>query len=299
MHVVTAETPPLRNLELCVNRCHLSIAGMVARPMPAACRSSSTTRPSSAARSSISAAARPPSPSSTAASLVHVDAIAIGGQHITTDIARGLSTRIEDAERLKTMFGSALPGSPTSARCCRCRRSATTTSLPHQVPRSALTRIIKPRVEEILELVRDRLNASGFAGAVRPPAGADRRRQPAQRHGRGGAAGAGAERPPRPAARRLRTAGVRPRAGVRRRVGLLIYPQVAEMEQIERGTRPFRHDRHGRLLRPRRQLDQGKLLSAGGAKKSGRRGGGVREDRTNRAGGTRGRPIRGRRTRMP
>ena len=40
---------------------------------------------------------------------VHADAIAIGGQHITNDIARGLSTRIEDAERLKTMYGSALP----------------------------------------------------------------------------------------------------------------------------------------------------------------------------------------------
>ena len=34
------------------------------------------------------------------------------------------------------------------------------------VPRGALTRIIRPRVEEILELVRDRLAASGFAGRV-------------------------------------------------------------------------------------------------------------------------------------
>ena len=38
--------------------------------------------------------------------------------------------------------------------------------MPNHVPRSALTRIIRPRVEEILELVRDRLNASGFAGLV-------------------------------------------------------------------------------------------------------------------------------------
>ena len=48
---------------------------------------------------------------------VHADAIAIGGQHVTIDIARGLSTRIEDAERLKTMHGSVLPPSAaTSAR---------------------------------------------------------------------------------------------------------------------------------------------------------------------------------------
>ena len=36
--------------------------------------------------------------------------------------------------------------------------------MPNQVPRSALTRIIRPRIEEILELVRDRLNVSGLGG---------------------------------------------------------------------------------------------------------------------------------------
>ena len=34
------------------------------------------------------------------------------------------------------------------------------------IPRSQLIRIIRPRVEEILELVRDRLKASGFSEAV-------------------------------------------------------------------------------------------------------------------------------------
>ncbi len=32
MHVVTADQPPLRNLELAVNRCHLSIEALVASP---------------------------------------------------------------------------------------------------------------------------------------------------------------------------------------------------------------------------------------------------------------------------
>ena len=47
---------------------------------------------------------------------VHADAIAVGGHHVTTDLARGLSTRLEDAERLKIMHGSALPGSGRRAR---------------------------------------------------------------------------------------------------------------------------------------------------------------------------------------
>jgi len=37
--------------------------------------------------------------------LVYVDTIAVGGHHVTTDIARILSTPINDAERLKAMMG--------------------------------------------------------------------------------------------------------------------------------------------------------------------------------------------------
>ena len=36
------------------------------------------------------------------------------------------------------------------------------------IPRAQLVRIIKPRVEEILEFVRDRLRKAGLAPEVRP-----------------------------------------------------------------------------------------------------------------------------------
>ena len=138
------------------------------RPMPAACPRWSTTRPNSAAPSSISAAAPPRSRCSAAAASFTSTRIAVGGQHITTDIARGLSTRIDDAERLKTMYGSALPGAADDRDMLSVPPIGDDDEreVPNQVPRSALTRIIRPRIEEILELVRDRLNASGFAGLV-------------------------------------------------------------------------------------------------------------------------------------
>ncbi len=166
---------------------------------------------------------------------VHADAVAIGGQHITTDIARGLSTRIEEAERLKTMYGSALSSPPTSARCCRCRRSARRTSRPSQVPRSALTRIIRPRVEEILELVRDRLNASGFAALVG--------RRMVLTGGASQLTGL-AEAARRVLARNVRLGRPLGVAGLPEvakgpafatAVGLLIYPQVARIDQFESG----------------------------------------------------------------
>ncbi len=41
--------------------------------------------------------------------LVHTDTIPVGGVHVTNDIARGLSTPLTHAERMKTLYGSAMP----------------------------------------------------------------------------------------------------------------------------------------------------------------------------------------------
>ena len=46
-------------------------------------------------------------------------------------------------------------------------------------------------------------------------------------------------------------------------VGLLIYPQVAEIEQIDASRQAAsRDDRNGRLFRPRRAVVQGEFLEA-------------------------------------
>ncbi len=92
--------------------------------------------------------------------LTHIDAVAVGGNHITMDVARGLSTRVAIAERLKTLHGSAL-SSPSDERDMISAPHVDDDTTPNHVPKSQLIGIIRPRVEEILELVRDRLKASG------------------------------------------------------------------------------------------------------------------------------------------
>ena len=52
---------------------------------------------------------------------------------------------------------------------------------PNHVPRSMLVGIIRPRIEETFELVRNRLEASGFDKIAGRPRRADRRRLPARR----------------------------------------------------------------------------------------------------------------------
>ena len=166
MHVVTADAAPLRNLELCINRSHLSVERLVATPyasglaaliddeleMGAACidMGGGTTTMSIFADGKF----------------VHADSVPLGGSHVTMDLARGLSTRLEDAERLKVMHGSALPGSADDRDVVSVQPIGDDSEVPLQVPRSVMTRIIRARTEETLEIVRDRLAQSGFGNAV-------------------------------------------------------------------------------------------------------------------------------------
>ena len=48
-------------------------------------------------------------------SFVHCDGIAVGGAHVTMDVARGLSTRVSEAERLKVLYGATI-ASPSDDR---------------------------------------------------------------------------------------------------------------------------------------------------------------------------------------
>jgi len=239
MHMVTADSQPLRNLELCINRCHLSIETLVASPyasglsvlvddeaeLGCACIDFGGGTTTIAVFSK--------------GQFVHVDAVAMGGNHITTDIARGLSTRIEDAERLKTMYGSALTSTNDDRDILLVPPiGEDERDVPNQVPRSALTRIIRPRIEEILELARDRLNASGFASLVG-------RRMVLT--GGGSQLTGLAEAARRVLARNVRLGRPLGVTGMPEfakgpafatAAGLLIYPQVAEMEQLDARGEP-------------------------------------------------------------
>lgn len=236
MHMVTADSQPLRNLELCINRSHLSIETLVASPYA----SGLSVLVEDEAELGCACIDFGGGTTTIAVFMkgqfVHVDAIAVGGQHITTDIARGLSTSLEGAERLKAMHGSALPTASDDNDILSVPPIGDESDVPSQVPRSALTRIIRPRIEEILELVRDRLNSSGFASMVG--------RRMVLTGGASQLTGL-AEAARRILARNVRLGRPLGVAGMPEvakgpafatSVGLLIYPQVAEFEQYGTGS---------------------------------------------------------------
>jgi cell division protein FtsA len=163
LNVVTCEKAHLRNLALAIERCHLSVAGTVITPYAAAKSVLAEDEKALGVTLIDMGGATTGIAVFHDGNLVHSSIIPVGGQHITNDIARGLSTTIAHAERMKTLWGSAIPSvvdeRETIAVPLLGERGVDTI---HQVPRSMLTGIIRPRLEETFELVRDRLEACGF-----------------------------------------------------------------------------------------------------------------------------------------
>lgn len=95
-------------------------------------------------------------------SLLHIESLNVGGDHVTADIARGLSTSRTGAERLKTLHGSAMASANEDREMLEAPpRGEDPSAGPVIVPRSMLKTVIAPRVEETLELMRDRLRHAG------------------------------------------------------------------------------------------------------------------------------------------
>ena len=93
--------------------------------------------------------------------LIFMDAINIGGKHITNDIARGVSTNIESAERLKTLYGSVISSPSDEYELIEIPMSNEPSKFK-QINRSTINSIIKPRAEETLELIWQKLKEYNF-----------------------------------------------------------------------------------------------------------------------------------------
>ena len=99
--------------------------------------------------------------------LVYVDAIPVGGHHVTSDIARGLSTPVDEAERIKSLHGSVLTAiGDTDHMITLPMIGEDTTDTPQQIELGLLGEIIRPRIEEIFEILMKRLEQNGFAAAA-------------------------------------------------------------------------------------------------------------------------------------
>jgi len=89
--------------------------------------------------------------------LIFCDSVNVGSKNITNDIARGISTTKESAERLKTLYGSVLSSPSDEYEIIEVPIISSQENEFKQINRNTINLIIKPRVEETLELVWQKL----------------------------------------------------------------------------------------------------------------------------------------------
>ncbi len=168
MHVMTTDIAAARNLMLAIERCHLNVEAMVASPYVAGLAVLADDEADLGSAVIDMGAGTTTLAVFSAGHCVHASGFAVGGLHVTMDIARGLNTRVTDAERIKTFYGSVLNGGSDERDMITVPPvSDDEREAPQFVSKASLVGIIKPRVEEILEMVRDRLADSPFASEPR------------------------------------------------------------------------------------------------------------------------------------
>ena len=99
--------------------------------------------------------------------LLYCSVVPVGSMHITNDIAIGLRTSLEIAEKIKVKYGSAIPKKISEAE--RINLSAFDPADTQKVERRYVAEIIHARLMEILSLVREELRKIGKDGML--PAG--------------------------------------------------------------------------------------------------------------------------------
>ena len=93
-------------------------------------------------------------------SIRYTSILPFGGHHITNDIAIGLRTPVDEAEKIKKKFGCAL--SKTVGANETIEVPSVGGRKPRTLFRKTLADIIEPRVEEIMTLVHEEIRKSGY-----------------------------------------------------------------------------------------------------------------------------------------
>jgi cell division protein FtsA len=166
LHVVDALKTALLTLGATIARCDLDIAAMVSAPMAAGMATlvedekqlGATVLDMGGGTTGMAVFAE--------GQLLHTAQLPVGGGHITNDIARVLSTPVAHAERLKTLYGSAQASPDDDREMLPVPLVGEEEHQIAKVPRSMVVNIIKPRLEETFEMVKERLDGSGLGRAA-------------------------------------------------------------------------------------------------------------------------------------
>lgn len=166
-HIITAAASTVENLRQCVSASGVEVSQFVLNPLASAeVVLSETERQMGAVVCDIGGG--------TTDLAIYIDGdvwhtmvLAVGGNHITNDIAHGLRLPLSQAEEVKKQYGHAIQSEIPEEENLTVRSFGE--DQPVNVKRKELAHIIEARVEEIFELVLQEIKRSGYDGLL--PAG--------------------------------------------------------------------------------------------------------------------------------
>ena len=165
LHLVSVAHGSLRNLLGCVSHCDLQVAAPVAAAYASGLACLVSDEIDLGATCIDIGGGTTKLAIFRGGNLAWTETLPIGGDHVTNDIAQGLSTPVASAERMKRLHGSPADESADGSESLEVPEIGSENGRSgsgHQVPRSMLTRIVSARLEEIFEFARARIQASGL-----------------------------------------------------------------------------------------------------------------------------------------
>jgi cell division protein FtsA len=163
LHMMTVDASVVQNLIYCLKRCDLELAGMASSAYVSGISSLVEDE------QELGAACIDMGGGSTGISvfmkkhMIFSDSVRMGGDHVTSDISKGLQVPLTTAERIKTKFGGVHATGMDDREMIEIGGdSGDWEKDRRQVSRTEVIGIMRPRVEEILEEARARLDAAGF-----------------------------------------------------------------------------------------------------------------------------------------
>ena len=163
MHLLSVDGSVVQNLLYCIKRCDLELAGIASSAYVSGISSMVEDE------QELGAACIDMGGGSTGISIfmkkhmIYADSVRLGGDHVTSDISKGLQIPFAVAEKIKTKHGGIHATSMDDREMIEIGgESGDWEKDRRQISRTELIGIMRPRVEEILEEARSRLDAAGF-----------------------------------------------------------------------------------------------------------------------------------------
>jgi cell division protein FtsA len=160
--IITGAKTIIHNLSRCIEKAGLTIMGIILNPLALGTIAlSKDEKNMGVALVDIGAGATTISIYENG-SLATTSVLPIGGEYITNDIAIGLRTQTEFAEKIKIKFGCASVEDATEDQKFKVPRIGS--NVEKEFSQTDLATIIEPRVQEIFHLIRKEINRLGYSG---------------------------------------------------------------------------------------------------------------------------------------